>query len=100
MNEGPKDKGFRSRKREDHALVLIRELEESLADIPRVKRLLMELGRYYDPVLGGGIMDLPQQKAIVEALETGRLEAARALVRARYEAYIKDRAHLGRGEES
>jgi hypothetical protein len=44
-------------------------------------------------------MDLPQQKAIVAALETGRLEAARALVRARYEAYIKDRAHLGRGEE-
>ena len=45
-------------------------------------------------------MDLPQQKAIVEALETGRLEAARALVRTRYEAYIKGRAHLGRGEDA
>jgi hypothetical protein len=92
------DKGFRNRKREDHALVLIRELEQSLHDIPRAKRLLIELGRYYDPVLGGGIIELAQQKAIVEALEAGREADARALVQRRYDAYIKDRAHLGRGE--
>jgi len=88
--------GFRRRKRQDHALVLIQELEESLADLPRVRRLLVELGRYYDPVLGGGIMDLPSQRAIVEALEAGRPDDARAVVRARYEAYMRDRAHLGK----
>ncbi|HKZ06508.1 MAG TPA: hypothetical protein VJU81_13640 [Methylomirabilota bacterium] len=88
--------GFKRRKREDHALTLIRELEESLDDIPRVRRLLIELGRYYDPVLGGGIMDVPQQKAVMEALAAGRPEEARAVLRARYEAYIRDRAHLGR----
>ena len=72
MTETPPDKGFRRRKREDHALTLIRELEENLDDIPRVKRLLLELGRYYDPVLGGGIVDPPLQKAIVARAGGGR----------------------------
>jgi hypothetical protein len=93
-----REPGFRRRKREDHALVLIRELEENLDDLPRVRRLLLELGRYYDPVLGGGIIDVPQQKAVMEALAAGRPDDARAVVRARYEAYIRDRAHLGREE--
>jgi hypothetical protein len=88
--------GFRRRKRQDHALALIQELDESLGDLPRVRRLLVELGRYYDPVLGGGIMDLPSQRAIMEALEAGRPDDARAVVRARYEAYMRDRAHLGK----
>jgi hypothetical protein len=96
MTETSPDKGFRRRKREDHALTLIHEMEESLDDIPRVKRLLLELGRYYDPVLGGGIVDPPLQKAIVTALESGRVTEARSLIKARYDAYMKDRAHLGR----
>jgi hypothetical protein len=95
MTEKPSE-GFRRRKREDHALTLIREVEENLEDIPRVRRLLLELGRYYDPVLGGGIVDPPLQKAIVTALETGRPADARALIKARYDAYLKDRAHLGK----
>lgn len=96
MTETPPDKGFRRRKREDHVLSVIHEIEENLSDIPRVRRLLLELGRYYDPVLGGGIVDPPLQKAIVAALESGGLEEARALIKARYDAYMKDRAHLGR----
>jgi hypothetical protein len=96
VTQPPPDKGFRRRKREDHALTLLHEIEESLGDIPRVKRLLLELGRYYDPVLGGGIVDPPLQKAIVAALESGRVIEARALIQARYDAYMKDRAHLGR----
>jgi hypothetical protein len=47
-------------------------------------------------VLGGGIVDPPLQKAIVTALEAGRPAEARALIKARYDAYMKDRAHLGR----
>jgi hypothetical protein len=96
MTPESRDPGFKRRKREDHALALIQELEESLGDLPRVRRLLVELARYYDPILGGGIMDLPHRKAIVQALEEGRIDDARAQVRARYEAYIKDRAHLGK----
>jgi hypothetical protein len=92
-------KGFKARKREDHALILIEELRGTLSDLSRVKRILIELGRYYDPVLGGSIMDIPHQRQIVAALEAGRTEAAQALIEARYALYIKDRAHLGRREE-
>lgn len=94
--EGRRDRGFKERKREDHALVLIEELRASLDDIDRVRRLLLELGRFYDPVLGGAIMDLPNQKAVVGALERGAREEAERLIQARYDLYVRDRAHLGR----
>ncbi len=93
-------KGFKARKREDHALVLIRDLLASLGDPSRARRLLLELGRYYDPVLGGAIVEVRHQREIMEALEAGRVGEAEALVQARYALYIKDRAHLGRGEET
>ena len=44
-------------------------------------------------------MEIRHQRAIVEALEAGRVDEARAMILARYDLYIKDRAHLGRGEE-
>lgn len=91
-------KGFKARKREDHALLLIRDLKASLDDLPRARQLLRELGRYYDPILGGGIMDVAHQKQIVQALEAGRRAEAEALIDARYALYVKDRVHLGRGE--
>ncbi len=96
--EPPRDRGFKARKREDHALVLIRELMSRLDDLPRVREILRELGRYYDPVLGGAIVEVRHQRQIVEALEAGRPQEARGIVDERYELYIKDRAHLGRGE--
>jgi DNA-binding GntR family transcriptional regulator len=98
-DEAPRGKGFRARKREDHALVLIRDLLASLGDLPRVRDLMRELSRYYDPVLGGAILEVRHQRTIVEALEAGRTEEARALIEERYELYIRDRAHLGRAEE-
>jgi hypothetical protein len=94
-----RDRGFKERKREDHALALIHELKENLADIDQVRRILRELGRYYDPVLGGAIMEISHQRAIVDALERGDVGNALALVEARYDLYIKDRAHLGRGDQ-
>ena len=100
MDEAPgepvRDRGFKARKREDHALQLIERLKESLDDVTEVRRILRELGRYYDPVLGGAIMEVGHQRAIVEALEAGRAAEALALVQHRYELYLKDRAHLGR----
>ncbi len=94
-----RDKGFRDRKREDHALVLIEELRSSLDNLARVKRILLELGRFYDPVLGGAIVEVAQQREIVEALERGDRDRAAGLIQNRYDLYIKDRAHLGRGGE-
>src|SRR6266478_7815117 len=65
---GPaRDRGFKARKREDHALQLIERLKESLDDLTEVRSILRELGRYYDPVLGGAIMEVAHQRAIVEA---------------------------------
>lgn len=93
-----RDRGFKARKREDHALVLIEELKRSLSDLPQVRKILRELSRYYDPVLGGAIMEVEHQRRIVGALEAGREAEALALVEERYELYLKDRAHLGRGE--
>ena len=92
-------KGFRARKREDHALALIDELRASLDDLPRSKRILLELGRFYDPVLGGPIMEIAHQRQIVAAIEADRFEDALDLIQARYDLYVKDRAHLGRGNQ-
>lgn len=92
------DRGFRTRKREDHALLLIEELLSSLSDVSRMKRILLELGRFYDPVLGGAIMGIGEQREIVHAIERGRPDEARALIQRRYDLYVKDRAHLGRPE--
>ena len=97
--DAPGGKGFRSRKREDHALMLIEELRANLHDLTKVKRILLELGRYYDPVLGGGIVDLEHQKRIVGSLERGQRDEALALIQSRYDLYMKHRAHLGRREE-
>jgi len=95
----PRDRGFKARKREDHALQLINELKENLENVPEVRRILRELGRYYDPVLGGAIMEVAHQRRILEALEAGRRAEALALVQERYDLYIKDRAHLGRDSQ-
>ena len=100
MDEAPgepvRDRGFKTRKREDHALQLIERLKESLDDVAEVRRILRELGRYYDPVLGGAIMEVGHRRAIVDALEAGRTPEALALIEHRYELYLRDRAHLGR----
>jgi hypothetical protein len=92
---GPRDKGFRDRKREDHALELIDKLRVGLDDIPGVRRILLELGRFYDPVLGGAVMEVSHQREIVEALEAGHPDRALAVIQRRYDLYIKDRVHLG-----
>jgi hypothetical protein len=78
--------------------MLIEELRESLGDLARVRRILLELGRFYDPVLGGAIMEITHQREIVAALEGGRPADAEAMIDARYNLYVKDRVHL-RGQE-
>lgn len=88
-------KGFSQGKREDHGLTLMRDLMASLHDLPRVRRILLELGRYYDPVIGGAIMGVDLQRLIVLALEEGRAQEALDLIRARYDLYTRDRAGQG-----
>jgi hypothetical protein len=92
-------KGFRARKREDHALALIDELRESLNDVSTVKQILLRLGRFYDPILGGAIFDLEHQRQILAALQADRRAEAEALIDTRYALYLKDRVHLGRRDD-
>ena len=91
MDEAPgepvRDRAFKARKREDNALALIGRLKESLADLGEVRSILREFGRYYDPVLGGAIMDVAGQRAIVEALEAGR-QAEALLDRLLHHAHV------------
>ena len=73
-------RGLRSRRRDDHALDLFRRIEANLTDIRAADRMLLELGRYYNPLTNGPIVDLATRRAIVESLEAGRGAEAQALL--------------------
>lgn len=79
----------RFRRREDHAVALFREAMANLADIRLVDRILLELGRFYDPLAGGTIVDLRTRIVIVEALRAGRTEEARRLLDDRLARYTR-----------
>src|SRR2546429_9752674 len=68
-------RGLRSRRRDDHALDLFRRIETNLADIRAVDRLLLELGRCYNPVTNGPIVELATPRAIVASRWAGRRDA-------------------------
>jgi len=73
-------RGLRSRRRDDHALDLFRRIETNLVDIRAIDRMLLELGRCYNPLTNAPIVDLATRRAIVEALEAGQREEAQALL--------------------
>ena len=73
-------RGLRSRRRDDHALDLFRRAEANLADVRQVDRILLELGRFYNPLTNRPIVDLATRRSIVERLEAGRLDEARQLL--------------------
>ncbi|MBI2162085.1 MAG: hypothetical protein HYU25_17200 [Candidatus Rokubacteria bacterium] len=73
-------RGLRSRRRDDHALDLFRQAESNLADVRRVDRILLELGRCYNPLTNRPIVDLATRRSIVERLEAGQIAEARHLL--------------------
>lgn len=73
-------RGLRSRRRDDHALDLFRRIETNLSDIGFVDRMLLELGRCYNPLTNGPIVALAIRRQIVEALQAGRLADANRLL--------------------
>ena len=82
-------RGLRFRRRDDHAVNLFREAKANLGDVRRVDRILLELGRFYDPLAGGAIVDLPTRIRIVEALRAGRAEEALRLLDERLALYTQ-----------
>jgi hypothetical protein len=91
---GPRDeegdrRGLKFRRRDDHAVNLFREAKANLGDVARVDRILLELGRFYDPLAGGAIVDFTTRVKIVEALRAGRAEEAERLLDERLALYTK-----------
>jgi hypothetical protein len=80
---------LRSRRRDDHALDLFREAEAHLADLRRVDRILLELGKFYNALTNGPIVDLSTRRRIVELLAAGQREEARAILDERLLQYAK-----------
>ena len=87
-------RGLRSRRRDDPALDLFRQAESSLADVRQVDRILLELGRCYNPLTDGPIVDLATRRSIVERLQAGEIAEARHLLDeclARYAPAVDER---------
>ena len=77
------------RKREDDEVRMMREALANLTDLPLVKRALLELGRFYNPVTNGPVVDPRTRSRLLTLLETGDLEGARALLEAHLAEYLK-----------
>jgi hypothetical protein len=83
------ERRLRFRRREDYAVELFREAQAHLDDPARVDRILLVLGRFYNPYLNAPIVDLATRRRVVEALERGRVEEARALLEERLTLYSR-----------
>lgn len=82
-------RGLRSRRRDDHGLDLFRQAEANLSDVRQVDRILLELGRCYNPITNGPIVSLATRRQIVELLEGGRTEEARRLLDEQLQLYAR-----------
>lgn len=88
------------RRRDDYAINLFREAKANLGEVSRVDRMLLELGRFYDPLMGGAIVDLETRVRIVNALRAGRTEEAERLLDERLALYTRfDKSDARQGGE-
>ena len=72
---------------------VFREVFVHLDDPPRVDRLLFDLGRYYNALTNGPLVDVPTRRRVAECLAAGAVEEARVLIRGcldRYRGGIDD----------
>jgi hypothetical protein len=92
-------RGFkRGDRRDDYAVDLFREAEANLLDLSRVRAILLELSRYYNPLIHGPIIDLDSRRRVVEAIESGRQDEARDVLRQRLARYLGPGEGEGEGE--
>ena len=80
-------RGLKFRQRDDYAVELFKEARASLADVARVDRILLELGRFYNPVLDAPIVDMPTRRRVLEALAAGDTAEAWRLLDERLALY-------------
>jgi hypothetical protein len=77
------------RKREDDEVRMMREALASLDDLPHVKRLLLELGRFYNPVTDRPVLSVDVRRTVVTHLEHGNPAGARVVLEAALAEYLK-----------
>ena len=82
-------RGLRFRKRDDYAVELFKEARDHLDNIARVDRILLELGKFYNPLVHGPIVDLATRRRIVEHLQASQMEDARRLLDERLALYAR-----------
>jgi hypothetical protein len=80
-------RGLKFRRREDYAVELFKEAQTSIGDVARVDRILVELGRFYNPYLDAPIVDLATRRAVMEALASGDEAGAQRLLSERLALY-------------
>lgn len=85
--DGRHRRGLKFRRRDDYAVELFREAEANLGDLRRVDRILLELGRFYNPYINAPIVDLATRRRIIELLERAEVAEARQLLQERLILY-------------
>jgi hypothetical protein len=89
-NPPPEDLVFRRgklRRRDDPATDMFRDALANVTDTARVKRILFELGRLYNPVTNGPILDGRARRQMVEWLEAGRTGEVLGLLEEHFKRY-------------
>jgi len=77
------------RKREDDEVRMMREALAHLGDTPRVKRILLELSRFYNPVTHGPVVGPDTRRAVISCLDAADLAGAGAVLEAHLAEYLK-----------
>ena len=77
------------RPRENDEIRMLRDAVAHLGDLQRVKGILLELGRFYNPVTNAFVVAADLRRRVVSLLEAGDAEGARALLEAHVAEYQK-----------
>ena len=77
------------RPRENDEVRMMRDALANLDDLPRVKGILLELGRFYNPVTNASVVAPDLRRRVVDLLEAGDAEGARTLLDAHLAEYQK-----------
>ena len=77
------------RKREDDEVRMMRDALANLLDVPRVKAILLELGRFYNPVTNRPVVTPDTRRSVITLLDARDQESARALLEAVLAEYLK-----------
>jgi ABC-type microcin C transport system duplicated ATPase subunit YejF len=86
-DQGRHRRGLKFRRRDDYAVELFREAMANLEDLRRIDRILLELGRFYNPYINAPIVDLATRRRVIELLERSQLDEARQILDERLALY-------------